>query len=450
MEEGVKKVDLKPGLWQQQTVKLTMTQELKQAITLLQYSSIELYEFLENKALENPLMQIETKNVEVMDPRYDRVKKTRNTSQSDKQSWLEQIAKKDETSIIDFAKQQINFNLYDKQMRGVLNFLLNSLDENGYIQMSVEEAATILTVPLDEAQKALEVIQNLEPAGIGARNLQECILLQIDTGNDFNDLAEKIISDYFSLFAEKKWKQIAKELKIELKQIQEVHDYVQTLSPRPGADFQNDHTTYIVPDVMIKWEGNELTVSIFDDSLPKIQFNEPYLRQFQSMNDEKVKRFLQEKQQDFHWIMKSIEQRKETIMRVTTKIVEKQFDYFKFGPDRLKPMTMKEISEELDIHESTVSRTVREKYAQTPFGTVELKSFFSSTIKTTSAGEASSTGVKNEIQQLIDGENKAKPLSDQELVGLLKQSGIIVSRRTIAKYRDQLGIPSSSKRKRFE
>ena len=355
MEEGVKKVDLKPGLWQQQTVKLTMTQELKQAITLLQYSSIELYEFLENKALENPLMQIETKNVEVMDPRYDRVKKTRNTSQSDKQSWLEQIAKKDETSIIDFAKQQINFNLYDKQMRGVLNFLLNSLDENGYIQMSVEEAATILTVPLDEAQKALEVIQNLEPAGIGARNLQECILLQIDTGNDFNDLAEKIISDYFSLFAEKKWKQIAKELKIELKQIQEVHDYVQTLSPRPGADFQNDHTTYIVPDVMIKWEGNELTVSIFDDSLPKIQFNEPYLRQFQSMNDEKVKRFLQEKQQDFHWIMKSIEQRKETIMRVTTKIVEKQFDYFKFGPDRLKPMTMKEISEELDIHESTVS-----------------------------------------------------------------------------------------------
>ncbi|WP_428911044.1 RNA polymerase factor sigma-54 [Niallia sp. Krafla_26] len=443
-------MELKPGLWQQQTVKLAMTQELKQAITLLQYSSIELYEFLENKALENPLMQVETTNVEVMDPRYDRVKKTKNTSQTDRQTWLEQIANKDKTTIRDFAKQQINFTLYDNQMRRVLLFLLNSLDENGYIQISMEEVASILSVPIEVARQALEVIHSLEPAGIGARNLQECILLQIDTGNEFNDLAIKIIDEYFSLFAEKRWKQIAKELKVELTQIQEVYDYVQTLNPRPGSDFQTDHTTYIVPDVVIKWEGEELTVSIYDGSLPKIQFNESYFRQFQSNSDEKVKRFLQEKQQDFQWMLKSIEQRKETILKVTLKIVEKQPDYFRRGPDHLKPLTMKEISEELGIHESTVSRTVREKYAQTPFGTVELKSFFSSTIKTTSAEETSSTRVKKEIQQLIDSESKAKPLSDQDLVGLLKQSGMIVSRRTIAKYRDQLGIPSSSKRKRFE
>ncbi|WP_338471838.1 RNA polymerase factor sigma-54 [Niallia sp. XMNu-256] len=444
-------MNLKQGLWQHQTVKLAMTQELKQAITLLQYSSIELQEFLENKALENPLMQIEMANVEVMDPRYDRIKKTKTTSQTDKQNWLDRIAKRDATTLHDFVTQQIDFGLYDKGMKRVLAFLLNCLDENGYIQTKLDEASLILSMPIKEVEKGLKVIQSLEPAGVGARNLQECILLQIDTGNEFNDLAAKIVSEYFIPFAEKKWKIIAKELKIELTQIQEIYDYIQTLNPRPGSDFQNDQTTYIVPDIIIKWEGSELTVSIYDDSMPKIQFNQPYLLRFQSNHDEKVKRFLQEKQQDFHWILKSIEQRKETIMRVALKIVEKQPDYFVYGPSRLKPMTMKEISDELGIHESTVSRTVREKYAQTPFGTVELKSFFSSTIKTTSTEETSSTGVKKEIQDLINNENKAKPLSDQELVGLLKEKGgIVVSRRTIAKYRDQLGIPSSSKRKRFE
>ena len=443
-------MNLRPGLWQQQTVKLAMTQELKQAITLLQYSSIELHEFLENKALENPLMQVETAHVEVMDPRYDRVKKTKTTSQSDKQSWLEQIAKSD-SSLHDYLLQQIDFRPYDKRMKGILTFLINSLDDNGYLHVSMHEVSSILSVSIDEAEKALTILQDLEPAGVGARDIQECVLLQIDTGSPETDLAAMIISDYFSLFAEKKWKQIAKELGVELNQIQQVCDYIQSLNPRPGADFQHQQTTYIVPDIIIKWEGQELTVSIYDDSLPKIHFNERYYHRFQSNNDEKVKRFLQEKQQDYQWIMRSIEQRKETIMKVAMKIVEKQPDYFMYGPDRLKPMTMKEISEELGIHESTVSRTVREKYAQTPFGTVELKSFFSSTIKTTSQEETSSTQVKKEIQQLIDHENKAKPLSDQDLVGILKENnGIIVSRRTVAKYRDQLGIPSSSKRKRFE
>ena len=443
-------MNLKPGLWQQQTVKLAMTQELKQAITLLQYSSIELHEFLENKALENPLMQIETPNVEVIDPRYDTVRKTKNTSQADKQSWLEQISK-DNRSLSQYVTGQIDFGLYDQKTKGILLFLINSMDENGYIHISMQEVSSILSVPLEEAEDALSVIQSLDPAGIGSRNLQECLLLQIVTDSERNQLASTIVSDYFSLFAEKKWKKIAKELTVELSQIQEVYDYIQTLNPRPGADFQSEQTSYIVPDILIKWEGQELTVSMFDDSLPKIHFNNQYYQKFQSNDDEKVKRFLQEKQQDFGWIMKSIEQRKETIMKVTLKIVEKQPDYFITGPDTLRPMTMKEISEELGIHESTVSRTVREKYAQTPFGTVELKSFFTSNIKTTSTEDTSSSQVKKEIQQLINDENKLKPLSDQDIVGRLKENnGMIISRRTVAKYRDQLGIPSSTKRKRFE
>ena len=247
-------MNLKPGLWQQQTVKLAMTQELKQAITLLQYSSIELHEFLENKALENPLMQIETPNVEVIDPRYDRVKKTKNTSQADKQSWLEQIAK-DNRSLSQYVTGQIDFRLYDQKTKGILLFLINSMDENGYIHISMQEVSSILSVSLEEAEDALSVIQSLEPAGIGARNLQECLLLQIVTDSERNQLAATIVSDYFSLFAEKKWKKIAKELTVELSQIQEVYDYIQTLNPRPGADFQSEQTSYIVPDILIKWEG---------------------------------------------------------------------------------------------------------------------------------------------------------------------------------------------------
>ena len=247
-------MNLKPGLWQQQTVKLAMTQELKQAITLLQYSSIELHEFLENKALENPLMQIETPNVEVIDPRYDRVRKTKNTSQADKQSWLEQIAK-DNRSLSQYVTGQIDFRLYDQKTKGILLFLINSMDENGYIHISMQEVSSILSVSLEEAEDALSVIQSLEPAGIGARNLQECLLLQIVTDSERNQLASTIVSDYFSLFAEKKWKKIAKELTVELSQIQEVYDYIQTLNPRPGADFQSEQTSYIVPDILIKWEG---------------------------------------------------------------------------------------------------------------------------------------------------------------------------------------------------
>lgn len=442
-------MNMKAGLWQKQTTKLAMTQELTQAIALLQYSSQELLEFLENKAMENPLLQIESGNVQAMDPQYDRVKKVKKAAQVDKQNWLEQIAKK-ETSLVDYLFSQIDFRFYDDSIKKVLTFLINSLDENGYLHIASDEVATILSVSFQEVEEAIQIIQELEPAGVGARNLQECLLFQINREEEKKELATTIISDYFLLFAEKKWKLIAKRLGVELKQIQEVFDYVQSLNPRPASDFYSEQATYIIPDIIIKWDGTDFSVSVFDEVLPKIQFNDRYFHKFHSTDDDKVKRFLQEKRQDYQWIMRSLEQRKETLIKVSLKIIEKQQDFFIHGPNHLKPMTMKEISEELDIHESTVSRAVREKYAQTPFGTIELKSFFSSTIKTTSDEDTSSSQVKKEISLLIDTEDKLKPLSDQDLVALLKaNNGIVVSRRTIAKYRDQMGIPASSKRKRF-
>lgn len=442
-------MNLKAGLWQQQTLKLTMTQELTQAIALLQYSTQELTSFLEEKANENPLLQIETGNVQSVDPRKDRSKKTTKKVDKDKQNWIEQIGT-ESRSLEDYLFSQITVKKLNPIKRKIIQELIHHIDENGYFGGEVEEIASKMNISQDEANLCLAMIQELEPAGIGAISLKDCLVLQLRRLEKRNDLAERIVKEHFHYFADRKWKDLAKILNVKLAEIQEVFDLVQTLNPRPASNFQMERPVYIVPDVVVKWDGESFTISVLDDTLPKISFNQSYFNRFSSYEDKQVSRFLQDKQQDYQWIMRSLEQRKETIMKVTLKIVEKQPDYFIKGPSHLKPMTMKDISEEIGIHESTVSRAVREKYAQTPFGTVELKSFFTSQIQTTSDENTSSQQVKNAISKLVSNENKEKPLSDQEIVHLLKdEEGIVVSRRTIAKYRDQLGIPSSSKRKRY-
>ncbi|MDZ5472221.1 RNA polymerase factor sigma-54 [Bacillus sp. 31A1R] len=444
-------MDLKAGLWQQQTLKLTMTQELTQAIALLQYSTQELTSFLETKALENPLLQVDTGNIRTMDPRLDRVKNNRKRVEKDKQSWIEQLGTNKQTSLIDIIYSQINIKEFSDRQLKIMKELLAHIDVNGYLHGTIQEISARLKITDQEVEQCLTIIHNLEPAGIGARNLQECLLLQVRRHHKNNELAEIIISEHFTLFAEKKWKELSKLLGVSLSEIQQVFDFVQTLNPKPAATYQDDPAVYITPDIIVRWENDSLTINIFDETLPKVTFNEEYFQQFRSHNDQQVNRFLQEKQQDYQWIMKSLEQRKQTLTKVAIKIVEKQNDFFVKGPSYLNPMTMREVSEELGIHESTVSRAVREKYVQTPFGTFELKSFFSSTIQTTTNEATSSKQVKNAISKLIESEDKLKPLSDQEIVEILKdKEGMVVSRRTIAKYRDQLGIPSSTKRKRYD
>ncbi|MEH7352824.1 RNA polymerase factor sigma-54 [Neobacillus drentensis] len=439
-------MNLKAGLWQQQTLKLAMTQELSQAIALLQYSAQELAAFLEDKALENPLLKIETGNVKPMNPLIDRNRRGHQKAEKD---WIEQIADKP-FSLEDHLISQLKITNLSAEQLKVIRHLIQNLDENGYFLGDVCEIAQKLRVAEDLVEDCLAVIQTLEPAGIGARNLQECLLMQIYYDNPNNELAQNILSNFFVPFAEKKWKQIAKELKVTLKDIQDVFDQIQLLNPKPAAMLGKETTTYIIPDAIVEQFSESLTVRMFDDSLPRISFNEKYYKKFKDQ-DQEVSRFLQDKVQDYQWIAKSIEQRRETLTKVVAKIVEKQPAFFQKGAQYLVPMTMKEVAAELDIHESTVSRAVREKYVQTPIGTFALKTFFTSTIQTVSADEnTSSTQVKNEISKLIEQENKEKPLSDQEIVEQLKTTeGIVVSRRTIAKYRDQLGIPSSSKRKRF-
>ncbi len=436
-------MNLKAGLYQQQTLKLAMTQELSQAIALLQYSAQELAAYLENKATENPLISLESPETT-----FDYRKKSKQRKDVDSKYWIEQIGEV-KICLEDHLLSQLHPKIVTNRERKVLKHLIRNLDDNGYFCLPLQEVAIELGESSDDVERMLHILQRLDPAGVGARNLQECLLLQIQN-QESHPLAYDVINNYFVPFAEKKWKQISKELRISLSDLQEVFDFVQTLNPRPCARFSQDKPSYIVPDVIAEVSGNQLHVRMSEDHLSKMHLNEGYYKEMNNIGDKQVNRFLQDKFSEYQWIMRSVQQRRETILRVMTAIAEKQPDCLLRGFAHLKPMTMREIADELNIHESTVSRTVKGKYVQTPFGTVEMREFFSSGLQSLSSEDVSAKEAKNAIQMLIMNEDKKKPLSDQEISEVLKRdNSIVLSRRTVAKYRDQLHIPSSSKRKRF-
>jgi len=438
-------MNLKAGLYQQQILKLAMTQELSQAIALLQYSSQDLVAFLEEKAAENPLISLEFESYE----KKERKPKIKNNSmESNTKSWIEQI-RDEKDSLEEYLFSQINVNDMNYKDRIIFRTLIRNLDENGYLRITIEEMAQQCNESEKHIEGVLHKLQQLEPAGVAARDLQECLLLQI-ARIKCPKFTLEVIRDFFMPFADKKWKIISKKLGITLNDIQSISDFIQTLQPRPCAAFSCDKPSFIIPDVVVEIIEEQLVIRMSDDSLSKISLNEGYYQELKIHGDKQVNQFLQEKYQEFQWILRGIQQRRETIFKVMNKIAEKQSECMRKGLAFLRPMTMKEVADELDIHESTVSRTVRDKYVQAPFGTVELREFFTSSLQSLVSEDVSAMEAKSAIQLLIKEEDKRKPLSDQDIADNLKlQKSIVLSRRTVAKYREQLKIPSSSKRKRF-
>lgn len=434
---------LNAGLFQQQTLKLAMTQDLSQAIALLQYSSQDLAAFLEAKAAENPLISLESNS-------YAKVrwkpKIKKGTEYSN--NWIEQIGEQMD-SLEDYLFSQIHINALTLKDKKILQLLIRNLDENGYLRVTVQEVAQQCREQEKHIEEVLHKLQQLEPAGVAARDLQECLLLQINRLNCPAYTLE-VIRDFFIPFADKKWKSISKKLGISLNDIQNISDFVQTLQPRPCAGFSNDKPSFIIPDVVVELLEEELIVRMPEDTVAKMNLNAGYYEELELHQDKQVKQFLQEKHQEFQWILRGIQQRRETIFKVMTIIAGKQRECMRKGLSFLRPMTMKEVADELDIHESTVSRTVRDKYVQAPFGTVELRSFFTSGLQSLESEDVSAMEAKSAIHSLIKQEDKKKPLSDQEISEILKNNkSIVLSRRTVAKYREHLKIPSSAKRKRF-
>ncbi|WP_078543963.1 RNA polymerase factor sigma-54 [Litchfieldia alkalitelluris] len=431
-------MDFKTGLFQQQTLRLVMTKELTQAISLLQYSSLELSEFLQEQSIENPLIDLK----EYSNYAYSKGKQSQTITNP-----IDYLVLENKSLAQHLKDQMIEYKLSEED-QPVIEYLIDSLDENGYFLFDKKDIAKQIGVTQEKIDLCLELVQQFEPAGVGAQSLQECLLLQIKRLNINHWLINRVLNEHFEKFAKKSWKDIAKELKVNLKDIQEVHDFVHTLNPRPGSNFNCEEARYIKPDVKIEIEQGEVLISLIDDYSSRLSLNSQYYK-LRDLSSE-TKSFLEEKYNQYLWIVRSIEQRKQTLLNVMTEIAKRQESFFKGQTNYLEPLTMSEVANQLAIHESTVSRAARDKYVQTPFGTIEIRSFFTNQVNQKSDEDVSSAQVKKLISDIINHENKKKPYSDQQIVSILEDnSQIFISRRTVAKYREQLGIVGSSKRKRY-
>lgn len=429
---------------QKQTQRLSMTQQLQQSIQILQYNSEELFSYIEKQSMENPLIELKTDHKEVDYSSYS------SSQHREESNYLQQIPDQ-HTSLFESLIDQIHLNYRDTYLRTLTLFLVEFIDPNGYVTISLEEAQQKTGAEPIQLIDALTLIQQLDPAGVGARNLQECLMLQTERDQSAPELAYIVLEEDFEGFVQRKWDKIAKKFHVELGTIQQIFDYVQTLTPYPGSIFESVSDTYIRPDLTLRMKNNEMTLVSNKKGQPKLTFQKEYFERMQSTGDKEVQEYLKEKKSEFDWLAKAITQRGDTILKVGTVIVQRQQEFFIQAEHHLQPMTLKEIAEELDIHESTVSRAVNGKYLETPFGVFELRSFFTTGFSNAeNTEELSADFIKRQLKELIQKENKAKPLSDQKLVEQLKEQKLAVSRRTITKYREALGIPSSSKRKRYE
>lgn len=427
---------------QKQTQKLAMTQKLQQSIQVLQFSTEELTDFIENESLENPLL-------EVVLPNYTANYSKPRTSTGTEMNYLSQIPDS-RISLFEHLLDQIHLNYRDTYLRTLVLYLVEHIDLNGFLTITLEEAEKNTGGTTIQILDALTLIQQLDPAGVGARNLQECLMLQTERDKYAPELAYVILEECFTELVDRKWEMIARRFSITMSNVQQVFDYIQSLTPTPGAAFGSTEGLYIIPDLTVKIKDNQITLLSNRNSTPEIKFQQNYFEQMKQSGDKEVLQYLKAKQQDFEWLKKTIQQRGDTIFNVGNEIIQRQQAFFLNSEHPIKPLILKDIAKKLDIHESTVSRAVNGKYLETDFGVFELKTFFSQKLASEEGEDRSTTDVKNRLKQLISEENKRKPLSDQKIVDLLKAEEIDISRRTVAKYRDGLGIPSSAKRKRFD
>lgn len=470
------------GLRTEQSQKLVMTTELVQAIKLLQLNSLELSSYLQEQLLSNPVLESSSVDgTASAEPVVNRDDWNDDRSQ-ESTDWTEQIER-----LIDAGKSDISYRSYDMatsednnynyenfttstetlkdhlmaqlqlsrlddEERGIAEYIIESIDDNGYLYIPIEEIATIFVITSNKAEEILEVVQGFEPVGVGARNLQECLKIQLEARGAYSEELEILINNHMEDLAENKMALVAKEMGLSVKDIQTMADTIKQLEPKPGRQYAGrDATRYIIPDLSLEKIGDSYSVSLNNSSIPQLKISKYYEDLLkQSKNDKELNLYLKDKVNGAMWLMKCIEQRNSTIMSVANAIVNHQKEFFDFGEDHLKPLTLKQIAEEVGVHESTVSRAVNGKYLQAGSGAYELKFFFKNSLPASGGAEAVATlQVKKKIKDMIAKEDTKSPLSDQAIADAFSKEGIDISRRTVAKYRDELGIPSSSKRRRY-
>ncbi len=354
----------------------------------------------------------------------------------------------------DMLHWQLDLTRFSDTDRAIATLIIDSIDEEGYLQASLEEirdSLRVADVELDEIKAVLQRVQHFDPPGVGARNLQECLLLQLQqvvpADTPWRELAIQLVSKYLDVLGERDYTQVMRRMKISREDLQAVINLIQSLNPRPGNPITPSKATYVVPDVFVKKLNGQWQVELNPDVAPRLRVNAHYVNlisQVQSRADaDSLKTHLQEAR----WFIKSLKSRHETLLKVTRCIVERQSGFLDYGEEAMKPLVLYDIAEELGMHESTISRVTTQKYIHTPRGIYELKYFFSSHVSTDAGGECSSTAIRAFIRKLIAAENTGKPLSDNRIAKLLSEQGIQVARRTVAKYREAMLIPPSNERK---
>ncbi len=461
----------------EQTQKLIMTPELKLAITLLQYSAQELQEHIQDALLNNPALEVmdqkeSDKNEEAEN--LDEVPSEKN--QEDDFPWEEYFRDMDidasshstgkavdkseyqsiiencsgtEGSMVEDLLGQLRLLSLSHRHYSIAAFLAGNLDQNGYLQGDIEELASALGVSHKELKEGLNLLQKLEPAGVGCRNLQECLMLQLTRLQSPPPLALDIVNYYLPAAADGRFRYIASRLNCTEEAVHKTVEFIRTLNPKPGSVFgEGEKTRYIIPDVIVEKVEDRYIIMGNDSSIPQLTISPFYQRMLKNnVQDEQLTTFVKNKIEKAFWLIRSIEQRRETLFKVSQQIVDIQKPFLDHGIKKLKPLTLKDVAVNVGVHESTVSRATANKYIQTTRGLFPLKFFFSSGLTGTGGVDHSSHSIKTYIREMVESESQARPFSDQRLTELLREQDIKISRRTVAKYREELSIPASYKRK---
>ncbi|WP_133013570.1 RNA polymerase factor sigma-54 [Clostridium cuniculi] len=451
-------MDLKLNISQKQ--KLILTQIMQQSINVLQMSAYDLREYIEKEFEENPILEADFNLIESKD-NIDNTQLSKYLNDRYDEDYNYQHNNEDEASVFNFIsdKKSLKDYLYEQlgeiksdiKIKKVVSYMIESLDSRGYLENTLEEICSDLGIDGEKVQNALEILQSLEPCGIGARDLKECLLIQLKNKGILDEIIKEIVLKYLEYIADCKYNYIAKELKITPKEVQAYGDIIKSLEPKPSRGYYTgEEVKFIIPDAYIVKIGDKYNVIMNKDIIPNITINNLYKQEILNGKNKKEVEYVKEKVNDAIGLINDIEQRNNTILKLLECIVKKQKAYFENGQEYLKPMTLRDLADEMALHESTVSRAIKDKYILTSRGTVKIKDLFCNGIVSSGInGEGVSTNtIKNKIKQLIQLENKNKPLSDQAICDLLNKEHIDISRRTVAKYREELGIKSSSKRKR--
>ncbi|MGI1657377.1 MAG: RNA polymerase factor sigma-54 [Desulfitobacterium sp.] len=462
------------GLNLEQTQKLVMTPELRQAIAVLQLSALELSDYVDQQMLENPLLDVveDSGDKGTEDSREDSPpsEKEGNPEDSDwDMNWEDYFQHQEERISREYdpdAGQNKRFepflatapSLQEHLLEQIhiqktlaphdlLEYIIGNLDENGYLLLSLEEIAKQLQRPLEQVETGLTIIQGLDPLGVGARNLEECLRLQLPLLSHYPPEMPRFLKHLEDLAAGRLQK-IANQLKVTPLQVQSMSDLLRTLDPKPGRRFSGPgEVRYIIPDVVIEEVEGEYIILVNDLTVPRLGINQTYKKALSQSSESETRKFVEQKLNAAAWLIRSIEQRRLTLYKVADALVRRQEEFLRRGVRYLKPLNLKDIAEEIGVHESTVSRATANKYVQTPRGIFEFKFFFATGLG--SEEGMSTEAIKQALKNIIAEEDTKAPYSDQKLSEILGEKNMKISRRTVAKYRDELGIPSTTLRKRY-